>query len=62
MRNRITIDNLNVANNQKNITFFNRGGSSTFSVRNNPVLRNLKTEDREAYQKLVGLKSISDFN
>ena len=55
MRNSITIDNLDVINNQSINTLVNLGGTSLDLVRNNPGLKLLATEDCENFVKYIEL-------
>jgi hypothetical protein len=53
MRNSITIDNLDIINNQRINTLINFGGSSVDLVKSNPVLRVLTTENYENFTKYI---------
>lgn len=55
MRNSITIENLDVINNQSINTLVNLGGTSLDLVRNNPGLKLLATEDCENFVKYIEL-------
>ena len=55
MRNSITIENLDVINNQSINTLVNLGGTSLDLIRNNPGLKLLATEDCENFVKYIEL-------
>jgi hypothetical protein len=53
MRDSITIDNLDIINNQRINTLINFGGSSVDLVKSNPVLRVLTTENCENFTDYI---------
>jgi len=59
MRNRVTIDDLNINSNQRINTLVNLGGNATDSGKGNPVLKMLATEGCENFARYIELLGLA---